>query len=259
MLFPEVSNMFAIDKENFGSFVAQLRKEQGLTQREVAERLYVSDKAVSKWETGMSIPDTALLIPLSELLGVTVTELLLCRRQPDSEKMDPQAVEDVVKAAIAYPGGKPQRVWRSSGWWKLGYALCLLLGAVGLLLGIRLNAPVENAGTAVLLGAIFGAWFCFFAKQELPRFYDENVINGMMDGPFRMNIPGVRFSNRNWPHIITVGRVWSCVIMAGMPAVSLLISLLWPEIWAQYQLAIFLTATLAGLFVPMYVVGRRYQ
>ena len=47
--------------------------------------------------------------------------------------------------------------------------------------------------------------------------------------------------------------------MAGMPAVSLLISLLWPEIWAQYQLAIFLTATLAGLFVPMYVVGRRYQ
>ena len=55
MLFPEVSNMFAIDKEKFGSFVAQLRKEQGLTQREVAERLYVSDKAVSKWETGVSL------------------------------------------------------------------------------------------------------------------------------------------------------------------------------------------------------------
>ena len=251
--------MFMIDKEKFGSFVAQLRKEQGLTQREVAERLYVSDKAVSKWETGMSIPDTALLIPLAELLGVTVTELLLCHRQSDSKPMDPQAVEDVVKAAIAYPGGKPQRVWRSSGRWKLWYVLCLLLGAAGLLLGARLDVPMENAGTAVLLGAIFGAWFCFFAKRELPRFYDENVIHGMMDGPFRMNIPGVRFSNRNWPHIITVGRVWSCVIMAGMPAVSLLISLLWPEIWAQYQLAIFLTATLAGLFVPMYVVGRRYQ
>ena len=46
--------MFAIDKENFGAFVAQLRKEKGLTQRQVAERLYVSDKAVSKWETGVS-------------------------------------------------------------------------------------------------------------------------------------------------------------------------------------------------------------
>lgn len=47
--------MFAIDKEKFGAFVAQLRKEKGLTQKEVAERLYVSDKAVSKWETGVSL------------------------------------------------------------------------------------------------------------------------------------------------------------------------------------------------------------
>ncbi len=46
--------MFVIDKEKFGAFVAQLRKEKGLTQKEVAERLYVSDKAVSKWETGVS-------------------------------------------------------------------------------------------------------------------------------------------------------------------------------------------------------------
>ena len=46
--------MFTIDKQKFGAFVAQLRKERGLTQREVAERLYISDKAVSKWETGVS-------------------------------------------------------------------------------------------------------------------------------------------------------------------------------------------------------------
>ena len=46
--------MFAIDKMKFGAFVAALRKEQGLTQRELAERLCISDKAVSKWETGVS-------------------------------------------------------------------------------------------------------------------------------------------------------------------------------------------------------------
>ena len=44
-----------IDKEKFGAFVAHLRKEKGLTQREVAERLHLSDKAVSKWETGGSL------------------------------------------------------------------------------------------------------------------------------------------------------------------------------------------------------------
>ena len=46
--------MFAIDKKKFGTFVAQLRKEKGLTQKEVAQHLFLSDKAVSKWETGVS-------------------------------------------------------------------------------------------------------------------------------------------------------------------------------------------------------------
>ena len=46
--------MNGIDKERFGAFLAVLRKEKGLTQRALAERLYVSDKAVSKWERGVS-------------------------------------------------------------------------------------------------------------------------------------------------------------------------------------------------------------
>ena len=46
--------MFEIDKAKFGAFVAQLRKEKGLMQKELAEKLYVSDKAVSKWERGVS-------------------------------------------------------------------------------------------------------------------------------------------------------------------------------------------------------------
>ena len=57
--------MFALDKEQFGSFVAQLRKEKGLTQKELAQRLFLSDKAVSKWETGNSLPDVSLLVPLA--------------------------------------------------------------------------------------------------------------------------------------------------------------------------------------------------
>lgn len=46
--------MHEIDKDRFGAFVAQLRREKGMTQRELADRLYVSDKAVSKWERGVS-------------------------------------------------------------------------------------------------------------------------------------------------------------------------------------------------------------
>ena len=46
--------MHEIDKDRFGAFVAQLRREKGMTQRELADRFYVSDKAVSKWERGVS-------------------------------------------------------------------------------------------------------------------------------------------------------------------------------------------------------------
>ena len=62
--------MFEIDKQKFGVFVAMLRKEKGLTQKELAKLLYISDKAVSKWETGVSIPDTALLVPMADLFGI---------------------------------------------------------------------------------------------------------------------------------------------------------------------------------------------
>lgn len=53
--------MFSIDKTRFGGFVALCRKEKGLTQKQLAQRLYVSDKAVSKWERGLSLPDISLL------------------------------------------------------------------------------------------------------------------------------------------------------------------------------------------------------
>lgn len=59
-----------------GSTIRRLREGQGLKQAELAERLGVSDKAVSKWETGRGYPDIALLTPLAEALGVSVIELL---------------------------------------------------------------------------------------------------------------------------------------------------------------------------------------
>ena len=68
--------MYEIDKAKFGSFLSALRKENGLTQKEVAQKVSVSDKAVSKWERGLSLPDITLLIPLAELFGITVTDLL---------------------------------------------------------------------------------------------------------------------------------------------------------------------------------------
>lgn len=91
-----------LTKKKFGAFVAALRKEKGITQKELSEQLCISDKAVSKWETGVSLPDTVLLIPLANLLDVSVTELLMCERLPNNDVLKPDKVEDIVKTAITY-------------------------------------------------------------------------------------------------------------------------------------------------------------
>ncbi len=70
-----------MDNLQFGAFVAQMRKEQGITQKELADRLNVTDKAVSKWETGKGFPDVKLLEPLAQALGVSLVELMQGKRQ----------------------------------------------------------------------------------------------------------------------------------------------------------------------------------
>ena len=59
-----------------GAIIRQLREEKGMTQAELAEKLSVSDKAVSRWETGRGYPDITLIEPLASALGVSVSELL---------------------------------------------------------------------------------------------------------------------------------------------------------------------------------------
>jgi transcriptional regulator with XRE-family HTH domain len=65
-----------MDNNKIGKFIAERRKELGYNQKDLAEKLNVTDKAVSKWETGRSSPDVSLLIPLAKILGVSVTEIL---------------------------------------------------------------------------------------------------------------------------------------------------------------------------------------
>lgn len=69
----------------FGEFFCALRKEKGMTQAEIARLLGVTNKAVSKWETGESLPDTSMLKPIADTFGVTVDELLNGKRVNKSE------------------------------------------------------------------------------------------------------------------------------------------------------------------------------
>lgn len=62
--------------QNFGSMIATLRKEKGMTQLELAEKMGVTDKAVSKWERGLSFPDVSSLPKLAEIFDMSIDELM---------------------------------------------------------------------------------------------------------------------------------------------------------------------------------------
>jgi transcriptional regulator with XRE-family HTH domain/DNA-directed RNA polymerase subunit RPC12/RpoP len=65
-----------MDQVKIGEFIQAKRKQKGFTQRGLAERLNISDKTVSKWETGNGLPEVSLMLPLCELLQISVNELL---------------------------------------------------------------------------------------------------------------------------------------------------------------------------------------
>ena len=78
-----------------GKFIAKCRKEKNLTQAHLAEKLNITDRAVSKWETGKNMPDSAVMLELCEMLGITVNELLSGQRI-DMESYEKKADENLI-------------------------------------------------------------------------------------------------------------------------------------------------------------------
>lgn len=90
-----------MDQVKIGRFIAQLRKEQGLTQSQLAEKLNISNRTVSKWETGSGMPDVSLLTPLCEILSITVDELFMGERAPlENTVNDTVSEEPPIKKSV---------------------------------------------------------------------------------------------------------------------------------------------------------------
>jgi len=247
-----------MDRQKIGEFVAERRRKKGMTQKELAEKLYISDKAVSKWETGVSIPDTGLLVPLSELLDVSVTELLMGEHIENRTEIESEKVELLIKSAIGNSFRSTESIAGSKKLWGAIYAAALIIGGAGLIAG-GISGASSTVGTVFVLSAVFGAYFCFIVISKLPGYYDENRISGVYQSAFRMNVPGLYFNNSNWPYIILTGRIWSCASLAVYPVIGMLLNRFTPLFWSRYELYICFFLVMGGLVVPMYTVGRKFE
>ena len=250
--------MSNIDKIEFGLFLSELRKEKGLTQKELAERLLVSAKAISKWETGANMPDVSLLIPLADILGVTVTELLKCERNKETN-IDPKEVERLVKKAINLKDSETRFASSSKKKNIVIFFICLAIAIVELLILFKID--YNSYYTAdflpfMIVGVILSAYFTFIVRDYLPTYYDENRINFYTDGFFKMNMPGLYFNNSNWPHICNYLRIWSDALLVLTPIFFVIFNKFIP---IQISGFIFLFLMLGTLLIPIYVIGKKYE
>lgn len=149
-----------MDNIQFGAFVAQLRKEQGLTQKELADRLHVTDKAVSKWETGKGFPDVKLLEPLAQVLGVSLVELLQGARTEKESLTIGEAGEVLSQAIDQSQRITTRRYLRLLRWLLtaicvyLAYSPVILLVSSLYLRFLDLTAPM--ASTYGIIGGVDG-------------------------------------------------------------------------------------------------------
>ena len=157
-----------MEKKTIGQFISVLRKANGMTQKELAEKLYVSDKTVSRWECDESTPDLALIPVLAEIFQITTDELLRGERKNPEKEGD-----DGGRYAL-----KSEKAWKNLLYTRKKKYDTLTFISLGLsiggwLIGILCNFAFYNGVLGFVLGTIFLlasqiCQICFMRNYRLP-------------------------------------------------------------------------------------------
>ena len=123
----------------FGNYICQLREKKGLSQSELGKILGVSNKAVSKWETGASYPSTEMMLPLAQALGTTIEELYTVVSQ---SKTPPTKLRQFLDTVFAY-----SKIWLPIVWGiaLLCFVIYLICGAPEEKLSLAIATPLASA------------------------------------------------------------------------------------------------------------------
>ena len=149
-----------MDQIKIGKFIAEQRKSVGLTQMQLAERLNITDKAISKWERGLSMPDTSIMLELCDILKINVNELLSGEKicMENKSKKNEQLLLDMAKELEK----KNKTIWASM--WAI-----MIVSMTALLAGIFVAAFLIPEGIlqAVVIIGICVVFMipCFYALR----------------------------------------------------------------------------------------------
>lgn len=134
-----------MDAEKFGTFLFDQRKGLGMTQKELAEKLGVTDKAVSKWERGGGLPDINMLEPLAYVLNVDLAELIMCRKEEKKKTEESSTINETIVEALEYAQTKIKKA-------KVVCTFTLVISWIAMLFGVCvLNFYIDNKNLWALL------------------------------------------------------------------------------------------------------------
>ena len=161
-----------MDQAKVGKFIAALRREQGLTQEALGQKVGVTNKTVSRWETGAYMPDIELLVPLGEILGISVNELLAGERLSD-EQFRRQADENLVAAVRESSFSVMERTAFFKKKWLRDNAWLIV---VSVLVGVAVSVKLSFDRLWVLISPFWLIVFCWLRNRMMA--YVEGRVYG---------------------------------------------------------------------------------
>ena len=149
-----------MDQIKIGKFIAECRKQKNLTQMQLAEKLGITDKAISKWERGIAMPDSSIMLELCEILGISVNELLSGERicMESNDQKNEQLLLEMAKELEK----KNKTIWNAM--WTI-----MTVSIIGLIGGLAIIAFFVPEGpwmvVAILALCVVFLIPCFYALK----------------------------------------------------------------------------------------------
>lgn len=165
-----------MDQIQTGKFIAELRKEQGMTQEQLGEKIGVTNKTVSRWETGSYLPPADMLLLMSEMFDISINEILSGKRLADNEYKK-AAEEHLIQAIKASSFSLKDKVeFYKKKWLKEHIAIMVFIGvciAAVFVTGFLIKKPIMVSITPLLL-ALAHAW----RNNAMMAYVENNAYDG---------------------------------------------------------------------------------
>ena len=169
-----------MDMSKMGAFLQTLRREQGLTQEQLGEKLHISGKTISRWETGTYMPPVEMLLALSELYGVSMNELVAGARLTPEEL--PEKAEEnlaaVMKDNAAFQLEERRDYWREKWLTDHRWTIALLVGVFAA--ASLLFLSIDKAESVAFI-ALLSIGLTIFLRNRRAVYVEHHLYDDMLE------------------------------------------------------------------------------